>query len=248
MGSKVITDTELRAHWISSGKKKTVELEPNAIITPAAQDFIRENGIAVTKKEPSIMTRQPVPFKDGHPVYFDPATSKQRDEKGETMTLLHGNVLIPKTDPRIAFRGKMDTLQAQFLCLQSSADERSLFRLRDDLGELLSFTREILGCEVKEETLHEIRLLNMDSKQIRSASHHVKEYLGIDHPIPSYTMGSIPLRLNLLRTQIREAELSCLQAFSNAGVCEREDLVEGLNRLSSCVYILFCRMLAGYYG
>ena len=39
------------------------------------------------------------------------------DEKPEHMTQLEGNVLVPKTHPRITFRGKLDTLQAQAILL-----------------------------------------------------------------------------------------------------------------------------------
>ena len=87
----------------------------------------------------------------------------------------------------------------------------------------------------------------MDSEAIRQCSHHVKEHIGIDHPIPSYRMGRLCAELNALRTQVRETELCAVNAFPEEGPDVRNDIIEGLNRLSSCVYILFCRMAAGYY-
>ena len=119
----------------------------------------------------------------------------------------------------------------------------------EDLEELLDYTRRILAAEVKEEALEELRLLGMDSAGIRYASHRVKESVGIDHPVPDHRMGRTCVLLNLLRTRVRECELSAVRAFQQEdGSCGRKDIVEGLNRLSSCVYILFCRQAAVHYG
>lgn len=252
MGAKVITDTELRAHWLRS-KETEIVLSPGTVLTPAAKDFIKEHGLkTVTAGEtPSggfrTMTRTAVPMENGHPVYRVAGTDERRTEKGELLTQLNGNVLVPKTDKRIAFRGKMDTLQAEMLLLQLSAAEKNMPLLAGEIGELLAFTRTLLAAEVKEEPVPAIRLIGLDSSGIRYASHHPKECFGIDHPIPDCSMGSLALRLNLLRTVVREAELCCAAAFGADENCPRKDLIEGLNRLSSCVYILFVKLLAGKY-
>lgn len=118
----------------------------------------------------------------------------------------------------------------------------------EDLEELMGFIRQILGAEVKDQPLEETKLLGLNSDQIRQVSHHIKENFGMDHPIPSYQMGRLCVALNRLRTQVREVELSGARAFAQEdGSCGRIDLIQGLNRLSSCVYILFCRKLSGYY-
>ena len=92
-----------------------------------------------------------------------------------------------------------------------------------------------------------MNLLGMDSAQIRRVSHNVKEHIGINHPIPTYKMGKLCAGLNELRTQVRETELYAVNAFESESPDARNDIIEGLNRLSSCVYILFCRLAAGYY-
>ena len=117
-------------------------------------------------------------------------------------------------------------------------------RIAEDLEDVLGCVRAILGAEVKDEPLAPGPLLGMDSAQLRYCSHHVKETLGIDHPIPNYRMGRLCVALNRLRTQVRETELSAARAFPGG---ERQDIIEALNRLSSCVYILFCRKLSAYY-
>ena len=58
-------------------------------------------------------------------------------------------------------------------------------------------------------------------------------------------MGELALRLNTIRAQVREAELAAAAAFEYPGEAPREDIIRELNRLSSGVYILFCRLLAG---
>ena len=60
--------------------------------------------------------------------------------------------------------------------------------------------------------LQEELLLGLDQAGLRRVSHHVKEEFGIDHPVPSWEMGELALRLNTLRTQVREAELAAAAA------------------------------------
>ena len=76
-------------------------------------------------------------------------------------------------------------------------------------------------------------------------SHQVRETFGMDHPIPDASMRKTALELNLLRAEIREVELAAANAFED----EENDygIIKALNRLSSGVYVVFCRLLSGYY-
>ena len=112
--------------------------------------------------------------------------------------------------------------------------------VEDGLGEVLEALRAVLAAEVKEEPLPPLTLFGLDGDGLRRVSHHVREELGIPHPIPEHTMGRMALTLNRLRTQIRETELAAAAAFPG----QREDLLLALNRLSSGIYILFCRLVA----
>lgn len=111
------------------------------------------------------------------------------------------------------------------------------------LEEVYDRVQTILAAEVKDEALPALELFGLDEAGLRRASHQVKETLGMDHPIPQRSMGRLCLQLNLLRTQVREAELWAARAFAGG----REDILRWLNRLSSGVYLIFCRELAGYY-
>ena len=222
------------------------------MVTPAAQDFLREHGMTLRFRGAAgpyrSMTVTPIPVKDGKVIFQDARTGEMTAQKGEGMTHLRANLLVPKTHPRIEFRGKLDSLMARFIGAQVLASEAGKDALCRDLGELLDYVRIILAGEVKDETLPEMHLLGLDSRGIRRASHQVKETLGIDHPIPDYRMGRICAALNELRTAVREAELAAARAFlSEDGSGTRMDIIEGMNRLSSCVYILFCREAAHFY-
>ena len=248
MKRKLLTDVELRSRWRQSAEQG-VTVEEGTIITPAAQDFIREQGIRLRIVKQGVhetMTRTPVPVREGKAVYKDAATGRELSEKPEEMTHLRGNLLVPKTHPRIEFRGRLDSLMAEIIETQLTAAEEVPL-VADELEELHGSVRAVLGAEVKDEPLPERKLLGMDSAELRYCSHHIKETLGIDHPVPDYRMGKLCAALNRLRTLVRETELSAARAFQDGEGTERPDIIEALNRLSSCVYILFCRKLSGYY-
>lgn len=249
MKKKLLTDVELRARW-SQERLDTYCVDADVILTPAAADFIREQGITLCRNEQrtsETMTRTAIPMENGKPVYRDLATGRETVCKGEGMTHLRGNLLVPKTHPQIAFRGQLDTLMAMIMQVQIVAQEQGQKQMIADLEELLEFSHEILAAEVKDEPLKEVKMLGMDSEEIRYNSQQVKKVFGIDHPIPNYKMGKLCVELNRLRTQIRETELSAAQAFYCGGSYSRPDIIEALNRMSSCVYILMCRKLSGFY-
>lgn len=235
MARKILTDSELRARW--RGEREIV-LSPETIVTPAARDFLREKGVTVRDAGASMTVHS------GPGGYVDAATGRPLAEKGEFMTHLHGNALVPKTDSRVAFRGKLDSLMAQTLLLQCRAMAQGREALAAGLGEVLEAERAVLAAEVKDEPLAERTLLGLDGAGLRRVSHHVGEEIGIPHPIPSADMGELALSLNCLRTQARETELAAAAAFGEG----REDILRCLNRLSSAVYILFCRLVAEQRG
>ncbi len=246
----LLTDIELRAHWFQTRQSSYTVVE-GTYVTQSAWDFLKEHKIelhfAAPKTTFSPMTVTPLPAEDGKPRYVDWVTGQPLWTKEENMTHVRGNLLVSKTHPRIAFRGRLDSLMAQIMGVQLVAAASDRDRVVQELEELLAFVRHILGAEVKEESLGELCLLGMDSQQLRETSHHVEEHIGIPHPVPHYRMGRLCVALNRLRTQVREAELAAVQAYAQQGAAERTDIIEGLNRLSSCVYIMFCRTVAGYY-
>lgn len=259
MKKYLLTDVELRARW-SRDRSSTYYVEEGTILTPSARDFLNEHKIQLCYHAPglpverqatavaaSAMTTTPIPVRNGRARYRNAITGQDLDHKPEEMTHLRGNLLVPKIHPQIEFRGRLDSLMAQILEVQLLAYESGEEQVVDDLGEILDCTQQILSAEVKDEPLAPMDLLDMDSSELRYASHHVKKVFGIDHPIPNYKMGRLCLALNSLRTQVREVELAAARAFCREGTSQRSDIIECLNRLSSCVYIILCRKLSGFY-
>ncbi len=154
--------------------------------------------------------------------------------KPEHMTHLNGDVLVPKTHPRILFRGKVDALESELILCQLA-----LPHLAKQLGELLDLAREIIRCDVLESPLKEGELLGLTAADLRRRSHIPQEYYGVPHFMPSSADGEVIARLNHLRAQVRQTELAAAAAFlDEEGSPIRTDIIKALNRMSSAVYLL----------
>ena len=149
-------------------------------------------------------------------------------EKPEDMTHLNGDTLVPKTHPRIVFRGKVDSLEAELLLCQLKMPH-----LQAKLQEILDLSRMFLRCDVLEEPLEEKTLCGMTAEEIRHRSHFPQKYYNQPHFMPEVTDGERILYLNKLRTLVRETELAANQALPH-----RQDILKAMNRMSSMVYIL----------
>ena len=156
------------------------------------------------------------------------------EQKPEHMTHLHGDVLVPKTHPRIAFRGAMDTLEAELLLCQLSAEPK----LRRQLEEVLEFARVLIRRDVLEEPVPEEKLCGLMPKQLREQSHRPQDFYGQPHFMPSGEDGACILQLNRARCAARAAELQAVHAFTDReGNPTRPDILQAMNRLSSMLYI-----------
>ena len=162
-------------------------------------------------------------------------------EKPEHMTHLHGNVLVSKTHPRIKFRGKLDSLEAEMLLCQLSCE-----KWRGELGEILTLARSLIRCDVMNEPVVEEKLCGLTMQELRERSHRPQDFYGQTHFMPEYTDGEAVLHLNRCRTVAREAELAAAEAFTDEnGNCTRPDILRALNRASSMIYILMIRAKGG---
>ena len=160
-------------------------------------------------------------------------------EKPEHMTHLNGEVLVPKTHPRIAFRGAMDSLEAALLLTAAEAEGT----IQTQLLEALAYARYLLGQEVLEEPIVCKALGGMDEKQLRERSHRPQDFYGKPHFMPTAEDSRLLLLVNAARCKAREAELMAARAFETKdGVPEREDLLQALNRLSSFLYLIMIQL------
>ena len=174
--------------------------------------------------------------------YVDALTGEEMNEKPEHMTQLYGNRLISKAHPRIEFRGRMDSLIAKALEVQLTAREQGESGAAADLQEVVGRLWQIMAAEVREDPLPDQSLLGMDTEILRQTSQNVWDTFGMEHPTPDVSMGRLCVALNSLRAQVRETEIAAVRALP-----ERQDLLRAMNRLSSAVYVIFCRKLSGWY-
>lgn len=162
-------------------------------------------------------------------------------EKPEYMTHLHGDVLVPKTHPRIAFRGAMDTLEAELLLAQVPVQPE----IGRQIGEVLEFSRRLIRCEVLEEPVPQWQLCGLSEAQLRERSHRPQEFYGQPHFMPDAKDGEALLRINHARCAARTAELAATAAFTDPdGRVMREDILQALNRISSMLWILMIQLKA----
>jgi len=162
-------------------------------------------------------------------------------EKHEHMTHLRHDVLVPKSHPRIALRGKLDSLGAQVVLLQCDLEAVGVDPvLLADLREILDVLRELMRAEVLDQPLERDGILGLTWAELRAQSHAPEAYFGVRAMVlPDAALGRTYALLNVLRTAVREVELIAATALDD----QRPDLGMALNRLSSAVYILMCRLL-----
>ena len=211
-----------RANIRNRDGKRVYYLGKGDQLTSTARDFLRRERIEI------------LPGSQARPERYRLLSGGYAEEKPEHMTHLNGEVLVPKTHPRIRFRGKMDTLEAELILCQRipGAPEGAL-------GEILDLSRKILRCDVLEEPLRQDTLCGLTQAEQRERSHMPQDYYGQPHFMPQASDGSVIAGLNRARCFAREAELAAVEAFSDRdGNLIREDIPKALNRMSSMLYLL----------
>lgn len=222
------TEENVRACIRNQDGRRVFPLKDGDRLTPSARDWLKSECIPIVTPQET-------------PCYTTPFGGDFL-KKPEELTHLHGNVLVPKTHPRIAFRGRIDTLEAEILLAQCICDEALLAPLQ----AMLDFTRTLIRADVLNEPVRQTALCGLTEEELREHSHHPEKYYGQTHFLPHHKDGRTVLQLNRLRTAVREAELACCRAFTDpCGKCTRPDIVRALNRLSSLCWILMIRCKAG---
>jgi len=167
-------------------------------------------------------------------------------KKAEYMTSLRGNCLVSKTHRCIAFRGRIDTLQAEVIQAQVLAAAEGESEVCSHLGEILDYLRTIMSAEVTESPLSPPFLFGLDAETLHRQSHNTQDIFG-KAVLPDYSQGSLAAAINSLRAKTREVELLAVSIFgpgSGGGEKpepERPDIILALNRLSSALWWLFCK-------
>ena len=223
------SEEAVRANIRNRDGKRVFYLGKGDQLTSSARDWLSRERIEI------------LPAEQARPQRYRLLNGGYVEEKPEHMTHLHGDVLVPKNHPRIVFRGKMDTLEAELILCQL-ADKS----MEGPVGEILGLARQIIRCEVLEEPLKWDTLCGLTESEQRKRSHFPQEYYGQPHFMPSFTDGLTIARLNRARCAAREAELASVDAFSGReGNLTRQDIPKALNRMSSMLYLLMIQKKAG---
>ena len=214
-------ETAVRANIRNRQGKRVFYLAEGDTLTPLARDFLRQEHIEI------------LPAREARPARYRLLSGGFSEEKPEHLTHLNGEVLVPKTHPRIRFRGMVDLLEAELLLCGP------------ETGELLSLARRLIRCDVLDEPVGDFTLYGLTEAQQRQHSHFPQDHYGIPHFMPEYSDAPQVLRLNRCRSVCRQAELAAVEAFSDKdGALTRADIVQALNRMSSMLYILMIRRKA----
>lgn len=259
---RVITEMELRDLYRKQPFDTFTLVNPERL-TPSASQFLSERRIKLIEENTksivnnnSVSSNKQVNKEDikkkrenfkgeGYMLY---ETGEEIPNKPEAFTHLSGKYLIPKNHKRIKFRGKIDLLEASLVNTIVDIQSIGYKDISKDLTIVFEYIKKMLRAEVLDEELEFVEYKGLTDEQIRDQSHYPDKYFGVKHFSPDPKYGKIMAMINLIRAQIRELETFGVDAFYNEDTkeIERPDIILGLNRLSSIVYIIMCQYLSKY--
>ncbi len=248
----LLTEEDVR-RMSNHGTRGPVVVNRDQVLTPGAKDWLRDHKVEVVYPQGRPAESSSVGRGDGHmeappPPKYQTLFGAALNEKPEHMTHLKGNTLVFKDHPRIAFRGWIDLLEAEITLAQLAAEGEGYHALAEELEEVLAFVRRYIRFDVLDEPVGEIRLCGYTPEQLREYSHYPEKHFGQPHYLVHYTDGPAILAVNKLRTSVRQTELAAYAAFKDAdGNVTRGDMILGLNRLSSLMWIMMIKLKAGKY-
>lgn len=208
--------------------KRVFFLGKDDLLTSEARDYLTGQRIEI------------LPASQAKPEQYQVLSGGILTQKPEHMTHLQGTVLVPKSHPRIRFRGMVDALEAHLLLCQQDIPQ-----LQSQLQDVLELARRLIRCDVLDEPVGEFALCGLSEAEQRKKSHFPQEYFGIPHFMPDCTDSRAVLELNWVRSLARQTELAAVDAFSDReGQPTRPDILQALNRMSSMLYILMLQLKA----
>ena len=240
---------EARVRQMSNGGTRgPVVVTRGDVLTPSARSWLREHRVEVVFPQGEPEKTDGGRQEKGGAARYRTLFGAELHEKPEHMTHLKGNVLVFKDHPRIAFRGWIDALEAEILLTQQAAAGEGYGALAGELEEVLGFVRRYIRFDVLDEPVGAIELCGYTPEQLREYSHYPEKHFGQPHFLACYTDGPALLAVNKLRTVVRQTELAAYAAFRDAdGNVTRGDMILGLNRLSSLMWIFMIKLKAGRY-
>ena len=224
-----LTEEDIRQRAIERGGELTLAVSER--LTPSAMEYIRAQRIRVVEGDAVQGAAASAPAVQGKAA----ESGVKTEINNQGLTHLDAASMVAKTHPRIEARGKLDSLMAAAVLVQTQFDPKGKLpgMLKDCLTEVKEWIFQSLAAEVSGSILPPQSMGGMNMDVLRAVSRNPRQYLHTDHLMPDAALGTNIALLNWLRAQVRETEL----AVAKAALC-RTDIQESLNRLSSAVYVL----------
>lgn len=239
----LLTEEDVR-RMSNQGTRGPVVVNRDQMLTPGARDYLREHRVEVVYPQGEAAGEGAPSAPAKYRTLFGAALN----EKPEHMTHLKGNVLVFKDHPRIAFRGWIDALEAEILLTQQAAAGEGYGAPGRGAGGGSGLCPALYPLRRAGRAGGAIELCGYTPEQLREYSHYPEKHFGQPHFLACYTDGPALLAVNKLRTVVRQTELAAYAAFRDAdGNVTRGDMILGLNRLSSLMWIFMIKLKAGRY-
>ncbi len=246
----LINEINLRDKY-NKNKFKILNISSEDIITPSAREFINKNKIEIVIDNNEDIKEEENEKKDSkeNKIKYVGINGESYIEKPEYMTQIHGNVLVLKSNKIIKFRSKLDYFLSELVLTEKLINSTNN-KFKEDMESIREFVDDMVRSEVLDKKIEkDSKILGMDFKKLREVSHNPKKYYKMEHLFRISKENKInTLRLNVLRTIIRETEILGVEAYVSERGVEKEDILAGLNKLSSAIYIMMLREESGHYG
>ena len=229
-----LTEDDIRARCPKPGS--TLSLAPGERLTPSASEYANSVRIVVAaaSETPSAGT-----------CMAPPPTGSAASPASCAMTWLNAETQVPKTCGCIIFRGKMDTLLASAMLVQTQFDPKDRLPgiLKDCLRDVKNWIMQVLAAEMSGCAPEISGMAGMDMDTLHAVSRDPAKYIGMEHCMAHESQGGNVALVNWLRAQVRETEISALRNLpGESPVCC------ALNRLSSALYVLMLLTMAAQAG
>lgn len=238
-----LTEEQVRERCAATGE---VRLAPGERLTPAAGEFLRGNNCRVVEEgcpcggdsgaaaTSECRAESPAAAPVAASTSAAPVEGEE-PQKGPEHTYLDARTLVSKSHPRIFLRGRIDTLIAETVLVQTSLNSGSRVpdAIRKGLADINAWLWQILQAEVSGEPMQEQGMCGMNAAVLREVALDPATYLNQGHIMPDPALGPCVALLNWLRARIREVEVAAVQVDLS-----RRDILQSLNSLSNAVYVL----------
>lgn len=232
---RYITENEVRQRFADGTGTPSADER----LTPAAAELLR----TLQGSKPTAVTPRPISFEPASSIPVPgpetaPAAAPAQDacvcKPCIGRTYLDAETLVHKSHPRIELRGRMDTLIAAAVVVQTQFDPKNRLpeTIKTGVADMKNWLWHMLCSELSCQPLPALTVCNMTPSVLQAVCLDPMQHLGQGHVVPDAGLGPNVALLNWFRAQVRELEVLL------AKTSERDDLLEAANRLSTAAYVM----------